>query len=133
MAQSVSIENLKTMLQLTTDKQDDLLNLIIENTEQALRFKLSLTKDESLPDELGFIALEVCVRRYNRLANEGMASYSQEGQSITFNSSDFDDFIDDINAWREQNGKNVKSLGHVQFFNPYRGDSRAVQSWGEIL
>lgn len=116
MAQSVSIENLKTMLQLTTDKQDDLLNLIIENTEQALRFKLSLTKDESLPDELGFIALEVCVRRYNRLANEGMASYSQEGQSITFNSSDFDDFIDDINAWREQNGKNVKSLGHVQFF-----------------
>ncbi|WP_270631417.1 phage head-tail connector protein [Limosilactobacillus mucosae] len=128
MAQSVSIENLKTMLQLTTDKQDDLLNLIIENTEQALRFKLSLTKDESLPDELGFIALEVCVRRYNRLANEGMASYSQEGQSITFNSSDFDDFIDDINAWREQNGKNVKSLGHVQFFNPYRGDSRAVQS-----
>lgn len=128
MAQSVSIANLKTMLQLTTDKQDDLLNLIIENTEQALRFKLSLTKDESLPDELGFIALEVCVRRYNRLANEGMASYSQEGQSITFNSSDFDDFIDDINAWREQNGKNVKSLGHVQFFNPYRGDSRAIQS-----
>lgn len=128
MAQSVSIENLKTMLQLTTDKQDDLLNLIIENTEQALRFKLSLTKDESLPDELGFIALEVCVRRYNRLANEGMASYSQEGQSITFNSSDFDDFEDDINAWRDQNGKNVKSLGHVQFFNPYRGDSRAIQS-----
>lgn len=124
----VDLESLKTMLQLTTDKQDDLLNLIIENTEQALRFKLSLTKDESLPDELGFIALEVCVRRYNRLANEGMASYSQEGQSITFNSSDFDDFIDDINAWREQNGKNVKSLGHVQFFNPYRGDSRAIQS-----
>ena len=124
----VDLESLKTMLQLTTDKQDDLLNLIIENTEQALRFKLSLTADEKLPDELGFIALEVCVRRYNRLANEGMASYSQEGQSITFNSSDFDDFEDDINAWREQNGKNVKSLGRVQFFNPYRGDSRAIQS-----
>jgi hypothetical protein len=116
------------MLQLTTDKQDDLLNLIIDNTEQALRFKLSLETKEVIPDELSFIALEVCVRRYNRLANEGMASYSQEGQSITFNSSDFDDFIDDINAWREQNGKNVKSLGRVQFFNPYRGDSRAIQS-----
>lgn len=128
MAQSVSIENLKTMLQLTTDKQDGLLKLIIDNTEQALSFKLGLAKGEDFPNELGFIALEVCVRRYNRLANEGMASYSQEGQSITFNSSDFDDFIDDINAWREQNGKNVKSLGHVQFFNPYRGDSRAIQS-----
>lgn len=128
MAQSVSIENLKTMLQLTTDKQDGLLKLIIDNTEQALSFKLGLTKGEDFPNELGFIALEVCVRRYNRLANEGMASYSQEGQSITFNSSDFDDFEDDINAWRDQNGKNVRSLGHVQFFNPYRGDSRAIQS-----
>lgn len=123
----VSLDDLKTMLQLTTDKQDSLLNLIIKNTEQALSFKLSLSEDESIPEDLAFIALEVCVRRYNRISNEGMASYSQEGQSITFNSSDFDDFMDDINAWREQNGKNVRSLGHVQFFNPYRGDSRALQ------
>ena len=122
----VSLSDLKTMLQLTTDKQDSLLNLIIKNTEQALSFKLSLSEDESIPEDLAFIALEVCVRRYNRISNEGMASYSQEGQSITFNSSDFDDFMDDINAWREQNGKNVKSLGHAQFFNPYRGDSRAL-------
>ena len=122
----VDIAELKTMLQLTTDKQDSLLKLIIKNTEQALSFKLSLSEDESIPEDLAFIALEVCVRRYNRISNEGMASYSQEGQSITFNSSDFDDFMDDINAWREQNGKNVRSLGHVQFFNPYRGDSRAL-------
>lgn len=123
---AVDIAELKTMLQLTTDKQDSLLKLIIKNTEQALSFKLSLSEDESIPEDLAFIALEVCVRRYNRISNEGMASYSQEGQSITFNSSDFDDFMDDINAWREQNGKNVRSLGHVQFFNPYRGDSRAL-------
>lgn len=122
----VSLSDLKTMLQLTTDKQDTLLNLIIKNTEQALSFKLSLSEDESIPTDLAFIALEVCVRRYNRISNEGMASYSQEGQSITFNSSDFDDFMGDINAWREQNGKNVKSLGRAQFFNPYRGDSRAL-------
>lgn len=122
----VSLSDLKTMLQLTTDKQDSLLKLIIKNTEQALSFKLSLSEDESIPEDLSFIALEVCVRRYNRISNEGMASYSQEGQSITFNSSDFDDFMDDINAWREQNGKNVKSLGHARFFNPYRGDSRAL-------
>lgn len=126
MEQSVTLENLKTMLQLKTDKQNALLSLIIDNTEQALRFKLGLDNEGDLPSELGFISLEVCVRRYNRISNEGMASYSQEGQSITFNSSDFDDFEADINAWREQNGKNVKSLGKVQFFNPYRGDSRAL-------
>ncbi len=123
----VSLDDLKTMLQLTTDKHDALLKLIIKNTEQALKFKLSLTQDEKIPEDLAFIALEVCVRRYNRISNEGMASYSQEGESITFNSSDFDEFMDDIDSWREQNGKNVKSLGHVQFFNPYRGDSRALR------
>ena len=122
----VGLNDLKTMLQLTTDKHDALLKLIIKNTEQALKFKLSLTQDEKIPEDLAFIALEVCVRRYNRISNEGMASYSQEGESITFNSSDFDEFMDDIDSWREQNGKNVKSLGHVQFFNPYRGDSRAL-------
>lgn len=127
MNKSVTLESLKTMLQLKTDKQNDLLELIIDNTEQALRFKLGLGKDENFPSELGFISLEVCVRRYNRISNEGMTSYSQEGQSITFNSSDFDDFEDDINAWRDQNGKNVKSHGRMQFFNPYRGDSRALQ------
>lgn len=127
MDKSVTLANLKTMLQLKSNKQDGLLDLIINNTEQALRFKLGLTQKDEFPSELGFVSLEVCVRRYNRISNEGMASYSQEGQSITFNSSDFDDFESDINTWREQNGKNVKSLGKVHFINPYRGGSRAIR------
>lgn len=127
MDKSVTLDNLKTMLQLKSNKQDGLLDLIINNTEQALRFKLGLAQKDEFPSELGFVSFEVCVRRYNRISNEGMASYSQEGQSITFNSSDFDDFESDINTWREQNGKNVKSLGKVHFINPYRGGSRAVR------
>jgi hypothetical protein len=119
------LTNLKTMLTLKSDQQDGILNLIIGNTEQALRFKLELNTDEELPPELSYIELEVCVRRFNRLKNEGMTSYSQEGESITFNSSDFDDFMDDINLWKRRHGRDVKTLGKLQFFNPYRGDSRA--------
>lgn len=119
------LTNLKTMLALKSDKQDDILSLIIMNTDQALRFKLELSSDEKLPPELSYIELEVCVRRFNRLKNEGMSSYTQEGESITFNASDFDDFMDDINLWKQRHGKDVKSLGKLQFFNPYRGDSRA--------
>lgn len=119
------LTNLKTMLALKSDKQDNILSLIITNTDQALRFKLELSSDEKLPPELSYIELEVCVRRFNRLKNEGMSSYTQEGESITFNASDFDDFIDDINLWKQRHGKDVKSLGKLQFFNPYRGDSRA--------
>ena len=109
----IKLEDLKTMMEIKTDTQDDVLNLIIKNTTQALRFKLGLRTDETFPSELAYIALEVCVRRYNRRKNEGMTSYEQEGQSFTFKSNDFDDFADDINNWKEANGKNAKSLGAV--------------------
>lgn len=89
----IELQDLKTMLQLETTDQDGLLNLIIKNTTKALRFKLSLSNGNEFPQELDYIVLEVCVRRYNRLKNEGMASYSQEGESITFKSDDFDDFL----------------------------------------
>ncbi len=119
---AVVLKNLKTMLGLKNDDQDDLLNLIINNTDHALCFKL---ESKEVPAELDYIELEVSVRRFNRIKNEGMAVYSQEGESITFNSSDFDDFLDDINLWKRRNQKDVQTLGKVQFINPYRGDTNA--------
>lgn len=116
------------MLGIKDNGRDDLLNLIIDNTEQALRFKLELTTDEKIPGELGYIELEVSVRRFNRLQNEGMSQYSQEGESITFNSSDFDDFLDDIDLWKRRNQKDVKSLGAVSFINPYVGMSKNAKN-----
>ena len=119
---AVVLKNLKTMLGLKNDDQDDLLNLIINNTDHALCFKL---ESKEVPAELDYIELEVSVRRFNRIKNEGMAVYIQEGESITFNSSDFDDFLDDINLWKRRNQKDVQTLGKVQFINPYRGDTNA--------
>lgn len=123
MEQPVVLDDLKTMLQLSTEKMDGVLNLIIKNTVAQARFKLGLINEEEFPSELAYIPMEVCVRRYNRLKNEGMSSYSQEGESITFNSSDFDDFMDDIAEWRKK--REVKALGKIQFINPYAGDSNA--------
>ena len=118
-ADPIKLADLKTMMEIKTDTQDDVLNLIIKNTTQALRFKLGLRTDEAFPNELAYSALEVCVRRYNRRKNEGMTSYEQEGQSFTFKSNDFDDFDNDINDWKEANGKNAKSLGTVSFIPGY--------------
>lgn len=113
-----NLGRIKTLLGFKDDKQVKLLNVIIDNTEQALKIKLS---SDEVPKELNYILVEVSVKRFNRLKNEGMTSYSQEGESITFNSSDFDDFADDIAQWRTDNQKNVKSLGTVRFINPYKG------------
>ncbi|MEN2327309.1 phage head-tail connector protein [Lacticaseibacillus paracasei] len=115
----VTLADLKTMMEIKTDAQDDVLNLIITNTTKALRFKLDLKPTEGFPEELSYIALEVCVRRYNRRKNEGMTSYEQEGQSFTFKSNDFDDFADDFNDWKDANGKNATSLGTVSFISAY--------------
>ena len=128
MDQDTVLQNLKVMLGIKDDGRDDLLQLIIDNTDQALRFKLELTKDKKIPGELGYIELEVSVRRFNRLQNEGMSQYSQEGESITFNSSDFDDFLDDIDLWKRRNQKDVKSLGAVSFINPYAGMSKNAKN-----
>ncbi|ARY91238.1 phage head-tail connector protein [Lacticaseibacillus styriensis] len=115
----VTLADLKTMMEIKTDTQDDVLNLIITNTTKALRFKLDLKPTEDFPEELSYIALEVCIRRYNRRKNEGMTSYEQEGQSFTFKSNDFDDFADDIDDWKDANGKNATSLGTVSFISGY--------------
>lgn len=119
MAETVELSDLKTMLGLTTSNSDDVLNLIINNTMQALRFKLGLNASDAFPSELDWVALEVCVRRFNRLKNEGMSSYSQEGESITFQSDDFNDFQKDIDEWKaNNNSKHVKPK--AQFINPFR-------------
>jgi len=85
----LELTDLKTMLQIKDNSRDSILDLIAKNTESALCFKLG---EKKVPDELSYIALEVAVKRYNRIANEGMKQYSQEGQSITFSTKAFDEF-----------------------------------------
>ncbi|QSB50772.1 phage head-tail connector protein [Leuconostoc falkenbergense] len=111
----MKLSDLKTMLQIKDNKRDDILNLIIKNTTQALSFKLGLKASVPIPDDLDYIALEVSVKRYNRLANEGMSSYTQEGQSITFSANDFDEFANDIDAWKDENGVKDNNSGRFLF------------------
>ena len=111
----MELNDLKTMLQIKDNKRDDILILIVKNTTQALRFKLGLKALEKVPEQLDYIALEVSVKRYNRLANEGMSSYSQEGESITFSANDFDEFMNDIDAWKDENGMKDNMSGRILF------------------
>jgi hypothetical protein len=123
MAETEDLKNLKKLLMLKKDdvSKDELLQLILDNTSASLKIKLHRKASESVPDELNYILLEVAVRRFNRLKNEGMANYSQEGESITFNSDDFDDFKDDIVDWLADQEDKPTSLGKVSFISGYQG------------
>ena len=123
MAETEDLKNLKKLLMLKKDdvSKDELLQLILDNTSASLKIKLHRKASETVPDELNYILLEVAVRRFNRLKNEGMANYSQEGESITFNSDDFDDFKDDIVDWLADQEDKPTSLGKGSFISGYQG------------
>lgn len=114
------ITDVKTLLGIVDADYDDLLSLIIKNTQSSLKLRIGLKTADSVPDDLAHVVIEVAIRRYNRRKNEGMASYSQEGETITYATADFDDFADDIEAWKEANAKPT-SYGAVRFVNAYGG------------
>lgn len=110
------LDDIKTALSITSDDRDKLLSLIIKRTTQRLKSKLHLTS-EDVPSSLEFILFEVSIRRYNRMSNEGMTSYSQDGESITFNDDDFAGFEDDITNYLKENSENPQPT--IKFLNPY--------------
>ena len=127
----VPLNDLKTMLMIKDNEQDDLLTLIIKKTVKSTRFKLGLGTQDDFPSEMDYIPFEVCIRRYNRLKNEGMSSYTQEGEAITFNANDFDDFASDIEAFKKQN--NNDDAPRVMFINGYGGTDDEIQWYCKVL
>lgn len=108
MSETEILKEVKTLIGLKDDKQDELLKVLIGNTSS--QFKIILD-DVVIPAELDFIWSNVVVSRYNRLGNEGMLSYSQEGESIRFPTSDFDPYMSLIDKFT---GKDER--GRVVFF-----------------
>lgn len=97
---------------MSDDEYDDLLQLYLDDATDFLKLRLSVSV---LPDEMQAIVREVAVKKFNRFKNEGMSSYSQDGESITFNASDFDEWQDEIDQWR----KDHKAVNVGMWVNPY--------------
>ena len=106
------LNELKLLLGITSDdtSKDDLLNLIISNATARLT---TLLGGIDSPESLGYIILDVCIRRFNRIGSEGMSIHTVEGESMTFSDSDFDGFESDIQAFLETQKESGK--GRVRF------------------
>ncbi|MEJ7269535.1 phage head-tail connector protein, partial [Staphylococcus epidermidis] len=75
-----TLENVKMLLSIDDDKQDELLKIIINNTEKRLISLLPLETEE-IPERLEYIVEEVSVKRFNRVGAEGMTQESIDGRS----------------------------------------------------
>lgn len=91
----MALKDIKTLLTGTTD---DKLEVIEKLTRERLVVLLSV--DEYVPEKFEYIVTDVSVKRFNRISNEGMKSYSQEGLTMTFPDSDFDEFMNEINEYK---------------------------------
>ncbi len=67
---------------------DERLEIIEKRTRERLLLILGSDLKE-VPPELEYVVLDVSLKRFNRIGQEGMQSYSQEGLSMTFSESDF--------------------------------------------
>ena len=103
------LSNLKLLLDLTDSdtELDSKLDLIIEQSKKkVLAYLPNVTL---VPDELSYIVLELSVVRFNRIGNEGMTSYSQDGESIAY-SADMSDYEADIKAWLSKQVNNDRGV-----------------------
>lgn len=106
------LDKLKIALQITDNEHDDLLQLYLDDATDFLKLRLSVRE---LPDEMQAIVRGAAVKKFNRFKNEGMASYSQDGESITFSSNDFDEWSNEIEQWKNDHN----NVNQGMWVNPY--------------
>ena len=106
------LTEIKRTLEITDTELDGQLNDFIKRITDRLLLRLGVP---TLPVELQFIVVECTVKRFNLKGNEGMASYSQEGESITYGDL-LDEYKDDIALWVRTQDKLVDAdIGVVRF------------------
>lgn len=76
------------------------LEVIETRTRQRLASILGVSQD-NMPESLEYIVFEVTQKRFNRIGQEGMSSFAQEGLSMSFADSDFDEYANEIDNWRK--------------------------------
>ena len=96
---------------LLSGSSDERLEIIEKRTRERLLLILGSDLKE-VPPELEYVVLDVSLKRFNR-----MQSYSQEGLSMTFSESDFDEYADEIESWRKsRETEGDKKIGRFRLY-----------------
>ena len=105
------LEDLKRMWGLSGRNDEELdqkLNWILNATKSRLKVLLGGIESGS---DLDYIVTEVSIIRFNRIGSEGMSSHNVEGESTVFLSSDFDAYMDDIQAYKDAKNIDISKGG----------------------
>lgn len=102
------LEEIKRTLEIEDeDELDDQIKDFIKRITKQLRVRLGFVNE--VPDVLDYIIVEATVKRFNRKGDEGMNSYSQEGESISYGAI-LDEYAEDIEAWKMKQAEEKSTL-----------------------
>ena len=99
-----TLEEVKRSLEVDDEELDKQLIDFIKRISSQLCVRLGFL--ESVPEVLNYIVVECTIKRFNRKGDEGMSSYSQEGESISYGKL-LDEFVDDITAYIDKQKENT--------------------------
>ena len=105
------LNNLKLLLGITDNGQDDRLQWLIETASN--RLCILLGGAHGVPDDLEYVVVEVAAVRFNRIGSEGYSSHTVEGESISFSDDDFAAYANEIQAYI--NAQDDNKTGKVRF------------------
>lgn len=100
------LTKIKKWIGITDSEKDDILQEIIDATEQRLISKLDGAT--VVPKKLEYIIVEVSIMKYNRRGDEGLKSYGQTGHSMTYTDDYFKEYENDIELWNKKNGSSMR-------------------------
>ena len=102
------LDDVKLLLGIKDDMQDNLLKLIIKQTKQQLQNRLMT---DEVPGSFEYVINEVAVTRFNRIGSEAASSESLNGYSQKFTNDDFSRYDKEIQSYlNEGQANSVKFL-----------------------
>lgn len=110
------IERIQTLLGVTLDDADKgRVEVYITEAKQAIMVYIQqyLPDDAEFPTELNYLVDHLALAKYNKFHNEGLKSISEEGLTLSFNSNDLKDYMDDIQAWIDRNSDGKDLTGNA--------------------
>lgn len=100
-------EDIKKLFKGTLDEK---LEVIERRTNERMK---TLLNTQEVPKEFETVVYEVSLKRFNRIGQEGMQSYSQEGLSMAFPDSDFSEYQNEIDEFKRKDQE--------ELYKPKRG------------
>ena len=94
------LKDIKLFLGISDTLQDDLLDLIVKDSEERILSKINeyavlneTDKLDEIPEEYTYIHRDVAIKRFNKMNSEGATSDSEEGRSFSWESSYLDEYL----------------------------------------